>query len=80
MFERVVDRPEMLLTNEQSWILIRLTCVLATEVCLITSGLKEPFNVLCGGGYSFKAPSAPGWLELHFDVAYRSADDGFIYK
>lgn len=44
MFESVVDRPEMWLTNEQCWFLIRLTCVLATEVCLITSGLKEPFN------------------------------------
>lgn len=42
MFERVVDRPEMWLTNEQRWILIRPTRVL---VCVIESGLKEAFNV-----------------------------------
>lgn len=44
-FVRVVDRPEMRLTNEQRWFLIRLMCVLATEVCLIESGLKEAFDV-----------------------------------
>lgn len=42
----VVDRPEMWLTDEQRWFLIMLTCVLATEVCLIESGLKEAFNVV----------------------------------
>lgn len=55
---RVVDRPEMRLTNEQRWFLIRLTCVLATEVCLIESGLKEAFNVFFYYYYSFKAPEA----------------------
>lgn len=62
MFERVVDRPEMRLTNEQRWILIRLTPALATNVCLIESGLKEPLNVCF---YSFQAPSAPGALSIH---------------
>lgn len=45
-FVRVVDRPEMRLTNEQHWFLIRLTGALDTAVYLIKARLKEAFNVI----------------------------------
>lgn len=35
MFEHVVNRPEMWMTNDRRWCLIRLMSVLFTELCLI---------------------------------------------
>lgn len=49
MFEHVVNRPEMWMTNDQGWRLLKLMSVLFTELRLIEScrseelGLREPF-------------------------------------